>query len=209
VFQVKLAYNGTTLTETITDETLASHPTFTHSYTVNIPSIIGSSLAYVGFTGGTGGLTTVADVQTWTYSFTEPAPGNSGTPAAPTSASSSAPATSSGSTSTSGTAQADPLAVAASTSSSTPGTNNVLMSLPPTPIVSNGSALPAGSSSSISSGWSAFQAGVVGPIVPASSAPSQLAGSIAQSPSSLDALDELFSDLGDEGSLDPLATALA
>jgi hypothetical protein len=34
---------------------------------VDIGALVGSSLAYVGFTGGTGGLTTVADVQTWTY----------------------------------------------------------------------------------------------------------------------------------------------
>jgi hypothetical protein len=72
VFQVVLAYDGTTLTETITDETLASHPSFTTSYTVNIPSIVGSNLAYVGFGAGTGGLTTVADVQTWRHQFTSP-----------------------------------------------------------------------------------------------------------------------------------------
>jgi hypothetical protein len=75
VFQVRLTYDGTTLTETITDETLASHPTFTHSYTVDIPSFIGGNVGYAGFTAGTGGLTTVADVQTWTYSFVEPKPG--------------------------------------------------------------------------------------------------------------------------------------
>jgi transposase len=61
--------------ETITDETLASHPSFTHSYTVDIPSFVGGNVGYVGFTGGTGGLTTVADVRTWTYSFTQPSPG--------------------------------------------------------------------------------------------------------------------------------------
>jgi hypothetical protein len=74
VFQVTLSYNGTTLKETITDETLSTHPSFTTSYTVNIPSFLGGNLGYAGFTGGTGGLTTVADVQTWTYKFTEPTP---------------------------------------------------------------------------------------------------------------------------------------
>jgi hypothetical protein len=73
VFQVTLAYDGTRLTETITDETLASHPSFTHSYMVNIAADVGS-VGYLGFSGGTGGLTTVADVQTWTYSFTQPEP---------------------------------------------------------------------------------------------------------------------------------------
>jgi hypothetical protein len=75
VFQVNLTYDGTTLTETITDETMVSHPTFTHSYTVDIPSFVGGNVGYVGFSGGTGGLTTVADVQTWTYQFVEPKPG--------------------------------------------------------------------------------------------------------------------------------------
>jgi hypothetical protein len=40
---------------------------------VNIAADVGG-LGYVGFSGGTGGLTTVADVQTWTYSFTQPEP---------------------------------------------------------------------------------------------------------------------------------------
>src|SRR5262249_36174046 len=78
VFQVTLTYDGATLTETITDVTLASHPSFTTSYTVDIPSIVGGNLAYVGFGGGTGGLTSVQDIQTWTYQFTEPAPGTGG-----------------------------------------------------------------------------------------------------------------------------------
>jgi hypothetical protein len=80
VMQATLTYDGTTLTETVTDETLASHPTFTTSYRVDIPSVIGTSLGYVGFSGGTGGLTTVADVQTWTYQFTEATPGGGGSP---------------------------------------------------------------------------------------------------------------------------------
>jgi hypothetical protein len=70
VFQVTLAYNGTMLTETITDT--VTHATFTTSYTVNIAALIGGDVGYAGFTGGTGGLTTVADVQTWTYTFTSP-----------------------------------------------------------------------------------------------------------------------------------------
>jgi len=54
---VTLSYNGTTLTETITDT--VTHATFTTIYTVNIPAIVGSNVAYAGFTGGTGGLTAV------------------------------------------------------------------------------------------------------------------------------------------------------
>ena len=52
IFNVQLAYNGTTLTEVIIDTvTLAS---VTETYTVNIPAVVGGAAAYVGFTGGTG-----------------------------------------------------------------------------------------------------------------------------------------------------------
>src|SRR5262249_23489926 len=60
---------GTTLTETIRDtSTMAS---FTTSYTVNIPAIVGSDTAYVGFGGGTGGLNALHDILTWTYTEQE------------------------------------------------------------------------------------------------------------------------------------------
>ncbi len=69
-FQVTLAYNGTTLTETITDT--VTNATFSHDYLINIPQIIGSPTAYAGFTGGTGGLTAVQDVLAWTGVFPNP-----------------------------------------------------------------------------------------------------------------------------------------
>jgi hypothetical protein len=77
---VTLAYNGTTLTMTITDtKTKAS---FSKSWAIDIPSTVGGSTAYVGFTGGTGGLTAVLDVVSWTYSAS---PGQTpAVPAAPT-----------------------------------------------------------------------------------------------------------------------------
>ena len=66
VMNVQLSYNGTTLTLTITDaSTLKS---FTTSWTVNIPATVGNTTALVGFTGGTGGLTAIQDVLSWTYS---------------------------------------------------------------------------------------------------------------------------------------------
>ena len=66
VMNVQLSYNGTTLTLTITDATtLAS---FTTGWAVNIPTTIGANTALVGFTGGTGGLTAIQDVLSWTYS---------------------------------------------------------------------------------------------------------------------------------------------
>jgi hypothetical protein len=70
VFQVTLSYSGTTLTETITDT--VTHVTFTHAYTVDIGAVLGSNVGYAGFGAGTGGLTTIADVLSWTYQFTTP-----------------------------------------------------------------------------------------------------------------------------------------
>jgi hypothetical protein len=50
--RVLLAYNGSVLTETLTDLTTAA--SFTTSYTVNLASVLGGTTALVGFTGGTG-----------------------------------------------------------------------------------------------------------------------------------------------------------
>ncbi len=66
-FRVTLAYDGTTLTETIVDVTQAV--TFTHSYPLNLTQVLGGNPAYVGFTGGTGGATSTQDILTWTGSF--------------------------------------------------------------------------------------------------------------------------------------------
>ena len=63
---VGLTYNGTTLRMTITDT--KTKATFSKSWTIDIPSIVGASTAYVGFTGSTGGLSTTQDVVSWTYS---------------------------------------------------------------------------------------------------------------------------------------------
>lgn len=64
-FSVHMVYNGTTLTMTITDGVTAA--TFTTSWTVNIPSIVGGNTAFVGFTGGTGGLTASQKIETWNF----------------------------------------------------------------------------------------------------------------------------------------------
>jgi len=69
VFNVHMTYDGTTLTMTITDAANAAQ-TFTTSWAVNIPSTVGSSNAYIGFTGGTGGLTAIQDIIDWTYATT-------------------------------------------------------------------------------------------------------------------------------------------
>src|ERR1039457_29313 len=78
VMNVQLSYNGTTLTLTITDaSTLKS---FTTNWTVSIPTTVGNTTALVGFTGGTGGLTAIQDIQSWTYSTGS----STNPPAAPT-----------------------------------------------------------------------------------------------------------------------------
>ena len=71
VMAVHMAYDGTTLTMTITD---TSNPTqtFTTSWQVNIPGTVGST-AYVGFTGATGGLVSTQQILTWSYTAGSPA----------------------------------------------------------------------------------------------------------------------------------------
>ena len=75
VMNVLMTYDGATLTWTITDATAGK--SFTTSTAVNIPSLVGGSTAYVGFTGGTGGETAVQEILTWVYT-----PSASGPPAA-------------------------------------------------------------------------------------------------------------------------------
>ncbi len=71
-FSVHMVYNGTTLTMTITDGVTAG--TFTTSWTVNIPSIVGGNTAFVGFTGGTGGLTSSQKIENWSFVSTGTTP---------------------------------------------------------------------------------------------------------------------------------------
>ena len=60
-----MTYDGSNLTLTLTDAiTLA---TWSHVFVVNIPAIVGGNTAYVGFTGGTGGLTASQKLTSWTY----------------------------------------------------------------------------------------------------------------------------------------------
>ncbi|MGA3223159.1 MAG: chitobiase/beta-hexosaminidase C-terminal domain-containing protein [Acidobacteriaceae bacterium] len=61
----QLAYDGTTLTLNLTDTVTGK--TFSHAFTINIPTAVGATTAYVGFTGGTGGLTAIQNIKTWTF----------------------------------------------------------------------------------------------------------------------------------------------
>jgi Legume lectin domain/Chitobiase/beta-hexosaminidase C-terminal domain len=67
---VHMTYDGSTLTMTITDAVV--NASFTQSWPVNIPAIVGSDFAYVGFTGGTGGETASQKIESWTWVSTAP-----------------------------------------------------------------------------------------------------------------------------------------
>lgn len=64
--QAQVTYDGTTLTLNLLD--LVTNDTFTMSQAINIPQIVGGNTAYVGFTGGTGGLSSSQKLLSWTYS---------------------------------------------------------------------------------------------------------------------------------------------
>jgi fibronectin type 3 domain-containing protein len=66
VFTVSLTYNGSTLTETITDA--VTNASFTENYSVNIPAATGNT-AYAGFTAGTGGLASTQQILNWTFNL--------------------------------------------------------------------------------------------------------------------------------------------
>jgi RHS repeat-associated protein len=65
VMDAHLVYDGANLTMTLTDTVTSA--SVTEVFPVNIPSIVGGNTAYVGFTGGTGGLTATQNVLSWTY----------------------------------------------------------------------------------------------------------------------------------------------
>ncbi len=66
VIRVAMAYDGATLSVTITDT--ATSRSYTKTYSLDLPAVLGTRNAYVGFTGATGALTAVQDVLTWTFS---------------------------------------------------------------------------------------------------------------------------------------------
>jgi hypothetical protein len=63
--QAQVTYDGTTLTLNLLD--LVTNDKFTMSQAINIPQIVGGNTAYVGFTGGTGGLSSSQKILSWTY----------------------------------------------------------------------------------------------------------------------------------------------
>jgi hypothetical protein len=205
VFRITFTYDATNvLKETVTDTVTGA--TFTRSYNVDILAHVGGNVGYVGFTGGTGGQTATQDILTWTYQFTPPRPPEDDGAAPMAAGGGSAAALRPGFASAgggSGVPQMTPLAASSSAPSSTLVTDGVLMNLTPTPVATNGSAVSVNSSSSNSSGWSAFQPGVLGSL---GTDGSLLSVSMTQPDSSPQILDQLFADLGNGATLDPLGT---
>jgi hypothetical protein len=66
VLHARITYDGTNLTLLLTDKTTSA--SFTKTVAVNIPSAVGANTAYLGFTGGTGGLSMTANILNWTMS---------------------------------------------------------------------------------------------------------------------------------------------
>ncbi|MGA2652532.1 MAG: chitobiase/beta-hexosaminidase C-terminal domain-containing protein [Terracidiphilus sp.] len=60
-----VTYDGTTLTLNLLDGVTGDK--FTYSQAINIPQTVGANTAYVGFTGGSGGLSASQKILSWTY----------------------------------------------------------------------------------------------------------------------------------------------
>ena len=65
VLHAHVVYNGTVLAVTLGDA--LAQATTTQYYTVDIPTTVGGKTAYVGFTGGSGGLTATQQILNWSY----------------------------------------------------------------------------------------------------------------------------------------------
>jgi hypothetical protein len=71
-FDAEIGYDGVTLTLTLTD--IDNQATWSHAFPVDIPSIVGSNNAYVGFTGGTGAGAANQRLLDWTSVPVAPGP---------------------------------------------------------------------------------------------------------------------------------------
>jgi hypothetical protein len=60
-----MTYDGANLILTLTD--IVVNKTFTHTFPINIPATIGSNVAYIGFTGGSGGQSSSQKILSWTF----------------------------------------------------------------------------------------------------------------------------------------------
>ncbi len=69
---VNLGYDGTTLTETLTDQTTSA--LYSTSYLTDLPTVLGSSTAFVGFSGDTGGGVVNQFIRNFQYTPSSPVP---------------------------------------------------------------------------------------------------------------------------------------
>jgi hypothetical protein len=60
-----ITYDGVALTITLSDA--ITRASWSHSWTINIPAVVGGTTAFVGFTGGSGGATASQKITSWTY----------------------------------------------------------------------------------------------------------------------------------------------
>ena len=65
LFNSLITYDGTNLRMTLTDT--VTQKSWTNAWPIDIPSTVGGSTAYVGFTGSTGGYTSTEELLSWTY----------------------------------------------------------------------------------------------------------------------------------------------
>jgi hypothetical protein len=79
---VAFTYNGTTLSMTLTDT--VTNASFTHAWTINIPSTVGANSAYVGFTAASGYWAANQYIKSWTYAASQGQTTTIAVPAAPT-----------------------------------------------------------------------------------------------------------------------------
>jgi hypothetical protein len=70
LMKATLTYNGTVLTETVTD--MVTGATYRNSYSANIPALVGGNTALVGFGGSSGAAVVTQNIQSWTYTVESP-----------------------------------------------------------------------------------------------------------------------------------------
>jgi hypothetical protein len=70
--QFSLTYNGSTLSETLTD--LTTSATFNTTYSTDLASVLGGGTAFVGFTGGTGAGTSEQVISNFVFQNSVPEP---------------------------------------------------------------------------------------------------------------------------------------